>query len=51
MFGLVHLKASQNLQRRETPPQLQNLGCSHLAAAEADCTDHPDMPNFHPKKI
>ena len=39
-----HWEVSQNHQRRETQLQQQNLGCSHLEAAEAVKTDHPRNP-------
>jgi len=30
----AHREAFQSLQRKESQPQLQNLGCSHLEAVE-----------------
>ena len=45
-----HWEASQNPQRRGTPLQPQNQGCSHLAAAEAVWTDHPRTPIFQNPK-
>lgn len=41
----VHWGASRSLRRRGRPLPPRSLGCSHLAAAEADWTAHQETPD------